>query len=107
MNKIIKIDNLEAVSKKFKKEKKKIVLCHGVFDLVHIGHLNYFKSSKIKGDILVVSVTPGKFVNKGINRPYNTDKDRIDFLSSIEIFDPIVLNTTATAVNVIKKMKPE
>ena len=107
MNKIIKIDNLEAVSKKLKKEKKKIVLCHGVFDLLHIGHLNYFKSSKIKGDTLVVSVTPGKFVNKGINRPYNTDKDRIDFLSSIEIIDHIVLNTTATAVNVIEKLKPD
>ena len=107
MNKIIKIDNLEAVSKKLKKEKKKIVLCHGVFDLLHIGHLNYFKSSKIKGDTLVVSVTPGKFVNKGINRPYNTDNDRIDFLSSIEIIDHIVLNTAATAVNVIEKLKPD
>ena len=36
-----------------------------------------------------------------------TDKDRIDFLSSIEIIDHIVLNTTATAVNVIEKLKPD
>ena len=29
--------------KDFKKNKKKIVLCHGVFDLVHLGHIKHFK----------------------------------------------------------------
>ena len=54
----------------FKKLKKKIVLCHGVFDLLHIGHLDYFKEAKKYGDILLVTITEDKFVNKGIGRPY-------------------------------------
>ena len=107
MNKIIKINNIEKLSKKLKSDKKKIVLCHGVFDLVHIGHLNYFRSSKENGDILIVSVTPEKYVTKGINRPYNKDIDRITFLSHIKMIDYVILNNKPTAVNIIKKLKPD
>ena len=41
---------------------------HGVFDLLHFGHLEHFKEAK-KGDILIVSITPDRFVNKGPGRP--------------------------------------
>ena len=44
---------------------KRVVLCHGVFDLLHIGHIRYFNQAKKHGDILVVTVTPDRFVNKG------------------------------------------
>ena len=50
-------------------KRKKIVLCHGVFDVVHSGHLNYLKKAKELGDTLIVSVTSDKFVNKGPGRP--------------------------------------
>ena len=54
--------------KKFlkKNHKKKIVLCHGVFDVLHIGHINYLKKAKSLGEILIVSITSKKFVNKGV-----------------------------------------
>ena len=106
MNKVIDISKVRQLGIQLKNNKKKIVLCHGVFDLVHIGHLEYFKSAKKSGDVLVVSVTKGKFVNKGPNRPYNTDKDRVNFLSSLEVVDYVVLNTTSTAVNIIKELRP-
>ena len=65
-NKIL--SNIKIVTS-LKKRGKKIVLCHGVFDLLHIGHLNYFKKAKLLGDVLIVSVTDDKFVNKGPGRP--------------------------------------
>ena len=40
-----------------KKQGKKIVLCHGSFDLVHPGHLNHFQEAKSYGDILIVTIT--------------------------------------------------
>ena len=49
--------------KKFKK--KKIVLCHGAFDIVHIGHINHFKEAKKFGDILIVSLTDDSYIKKG------------------------------------------
>ena len=60
-NKILDIKDLAKLRNKFKK--KKIVLCHGVFDLLHVGHISYFKSAKKYGNILVVSVKNDKFVN--------------------------------------------
>ena len=43
MNKIFSLKNLVNISKSLKKEGKKIVLCHGVFDLLHIGHIKHLK----------------------------------------------------------------
>ena len=67
MSKIIKLNNLDQIRKLHKG--KKIILTHGVFDLVHTGHIDYFNEAKKFGDILIVSVTSDKYVNKGFNRP--------------------------------------
>ena len=48
---------------------RRIVHCHGVFDLLHIGHLRHFEQARRCGDLLVVTLTPDRYVNKGANRP--------------------------------------
>ena len=82
-NKILDIQNLKKLKNRFKG--KKIVLCHGVFDLLHVGHISYFKSAKKLGSILVVSVTHDKFVNKGPGRPAFSINNRLKFLQVIQI----------------------
>lgn len=54
----------------FRTQGKKVILCHGVFDLVHPGHIIHFEEAKKLGDILVVSVTSAPYVRKGPGRPY-------------------------------------
>ena len=66
MNKILDENSLKKVIENLKKNKKRIVLCHGVFDLLHIGHVEYFKEAKNAGDVLIVSVTNDKYVNKAL-----------------------------------------
>ena len=51
------------------KKLKKIVLCHGAFDLIHPGHLDHFEKAKKLGDILVVTITSDRFIKKGIHNP--------------------------------------
>ena len=68
-------------------QKIKVGLVHGVFDIMHIGHIEYFKAAKKLCDKLIVSVTTDKFVNKGSNRPAFTIKDRIKVLQSIKFID--------------------
>ena len=70
MNKVLNFNSLSEIRKKYKNQK--IVLCHGVFDILHHGHINHFTKSKSCGDILVVSLTEDKFIKKGSNRPYLT-----------------------------------
>ena len=57
MKKIFKLEDLKKKIRNLKLLKKKIVLCHGVFDLLHIGHIKYFEEARSNGDILIVSVT--------------------------------------------------
>jgi len=85
---------------------KKIVLCHGVFDLVHYGHLKHFKSAKKYGDILIVSITKDKFIKKGFNRPIFNEIKRAEYLSEIEIVDFVYICETESALDSIKTIKP-
>jgi rfaE bifunctional protein nucleotidyltransferase chain/domain len=87
-------------------KKKKFSLCHGVFDVLHIGHINYFKEAKKISGILVVSVTDDEFVNKGPGRPYFKINDRIEILNNISFIDYIIVNKEKTAINIIKLLKP-
>ena len=105
--KIINFSDIEKIVKIQKKKGKKIVHCHGVFDLLHIGHLKHFWSAKKKGDILIVSITPDKFVSKGFNRPYFNSEQRAESLASVEVIDFVVLNNSTNSVDIIHKIKPD
>ena len=48
-----------------KRINKKLKLKPG-FDILHVGHIEYFKKAKTYCDKLLVSVTKDKFVNKGL-----------------------------------------
>lgn len=107
VQKIISLDKISKLSEKLKKSGKKIVLCHGVFDLLHIGHLRHFVESKTYGDVLIVTVTPDQYVNKGTNRPTFSSNLRMEALASIDAIDYIALNQWPDAIKTIKLIKPD
>ena len=92
---------------KIRSKNKKIVLCHGVFDLVHLGHIKHFQSAKAYGDYLVVSLTTDKFIKKGPGRPLFKKEQRLEFLNQIKIIDKAILSETESAEDVIKLVKPD
>ena len=106
MEKILKIEKILTKIKALKKNNKKIVLCHGVFDLLHIGHIRHLNAAKKMGDILIVSVTSDGFVNKGPDRPMFKDYLRLESIASLKFVDFVVLSNRASAVEIIKKIKP-
>ena len=69
---------------------KKIILCHGVFDLFHAGHLYSLKKAKEYGDILIVSLTSDRFVKKGPNRPFFKFDQRADVLAGLSSVDYVI-----------------
>jgi len=104
--KIINLKELSEIFSELRSEGKKIVHCHGVFDLLHIGHIKHFEEAKKFGDVLVVSITPDEFVNKGPNRPAFTTSLRLEFLSALESVDYVVANKWPTAEEIIKIIQP-
>ena len=106
-NKIKKLDELSKIISEKKLNGKKIVHCHGVFDLLHLGHIKHFEEAKNFGDILVISITPDQFVNKGPGRPAFSTSHRLEVLSSIELVDYVVANRWPTAEEIIKLLRPD
>ena len=104
--KIFSLENLQRTIAKKKTIGKRIVLCHGVFDLLHVGHIKHLKEAKSFGDILVVTLTPDIYVSKGPNRPAFKENLRAEAIASLNAVDYVALNTSPTAVSVIKKIKP-
>ncbi len=105
-NKIIRKDKDFLKLKKLKDLGKKLVLCHGVFDVVHFGHISHFKAAKKFGDILVVSITEDKFVNKGPGRPIFSSKVRAEFISNLSCVDYVIINNSKTSISLIKRIRP-
>ncbi|MBI2067969.1 MAG: adenylyltransferase/cytidyltransferase family protein [Deltaproteobacteria bacterium] len=106
----IKLKTVEELSHLLAERKgqgKKIVLCHGVFDLIHPGHIHHFEEAKRQGDILVVSITPDNFVNKGPGRPVFNQRLRADFLTALEMVDYVTINRWPTAVETIRFLRPD
>jgi len=104
--KIKNIEELAQIISNLKSKGKKIVHCHGVFDLLHIGHIKHFKEAKTFGDILIVSITPDEFVNKGPGRPAFTTPIRLESLAALECVDYVVANKFPTAEEIINSLKP-
>ena len=85
----------------------RVVQCHGVFDLVHPGHLEHFEEARKLGEVLVVSITADEFINKGPNRPYFDEVRRARFLAALEMISYVYIVQSESAVEAIKLIKPD
>ena len=78
--KIISIDKLRKILSKLPKAKK-TVMCHGVFDVVHPGHIRHLAFAKSKADYLIVSLTADKHIKKGLSKKKQNDPNTPNNLS--------------------------
>jgi rfaE bifunctional protein kinase chain/domain/rfaE bifunctional protein nucleotidyltransferase chain/domain len=86
---------------------KKLVLCHGVFDLVHPGHLRHLLYAKSKADILIVSITADIYVQKANYRPFVPQELRALNLAALEMVDYVVINHAPDPIELINTLKPD
>ena len=107
MHKIQSIESLAKIVKTEKEKGKKIVHCHGVFDLLHIGHIRYLEQAKKMGDILVVTLTPDHFVDKGPHRPAFKNNLRAEAIASLSCVDYVSINSWPTAEETLRLLKPD
>ena len=86
---------------------KRLVMCHGTFDLVHPGHLRHLAFAKSKGDGLVVSITADAHVIKANMRPYVPEELRALNLAALELVDFVVVDRNAEPLELIAAIKPD
>ena len=102
-----KITDASNIKKKYKTTKQKVILCHGVFDIVHPGHIRHLIYAKSKSDILVVSITADKFIEKGKYRPHVPESLRALNLAAFEMVDHVIIDNNKTPLKLIKNLKPK
>ena len=104
--KVQSLDELAAVSQALRAEGRRVVLCHGVFDLLHLGHMRHFEAARTHGDVLIVTVTPDRFVAKGPGRPAFNERLRAETIAALECVDYVAVNQWPTAVETIATLAP-
>ena len=104
--KVLSFSRTKEVFDALRREGKRIVQCHGTFDLMHPGHIDHIEEAKSLGDVLVVTVTGEKFVNKGPGRPYFSDSLRVKSLAALSSVDYVAVVPHPTAVEAIEHVRP-
>lgn len=105
-NKIYNVNDLIAKISLLRKKNLKVGLCHGLFDLVHPGHLYHLNEAKKLCDILIVTITADKFVKKNLKSPLFNQNLRAFFLSNLQMVDFVAISDDNSSTNIIKKLKP-
>lgn len=106
-DKIKDLQELAALLPSLRSQGKTVVHCHGVFDPLHIGHIRHFQEAKKLGHILVVTVTPDQYVNKGPHRPIFPEALRAETIASLECVDFVAVNQWPMAIESIRTLKPD
>lgn len=104
--KVRTLDEIDRALSPHRKRNARIVHCHGVFDVVHLGHLRYFTAAKALGDLLVVTLTSDRFVRRGPGRPFFSHAQRAEMLAALGLVDFVCIVDEATAIPAIRAIKP-
>jgi len=83
----------------------KVVLCHGVFDLLHLGHIRHLENALSFGDRLVVSVVPDEFLSKRV--PLYNEKERLAMLKALRCVSNAMLCDGPGPEKMILRVSPD
>lgn len=104
--KLVTLQELAAFAQESRARGQTVVLAHGAFDLLHMGHVRHLEQAREQGDVLVVTITADKFVNKGPDRPVFTGTLRAEMVAALGCVARVAINEAPTAENVIHVVKP-
>lgn len=104
--KILALSDLAHRLSQLKQQGKKIVHCHGCFYLMHPGHIKYLQAAKEMGDILVVTLSPDRYMDKGSGRPVFSENLRAECLAALECVDYVAINEWPTAEETLRLLRP-
>ncbi len=105
--KILDIEVLAEKVRKLKSEGRKVVQCHGCFDLMHPGHIKHFQEARSMGDVLIVTLTPDQYIDKGPGRPAFNQELRAESIAALECVNYVAINKWPTAEDTLRLLKPD
>jgi rfaE bifunctional protein kinase chain/domain len=105
-HKLKTVPELLAIVGPFPREQR-VIVCHGVFDVVHPGHVRHLAFAKTKAEVLVVSLTADRHIKKGVYRPHIPERLRALNLAAFEMVDYVVIDEEATPLANLAALRPD
>jgi rfaE bifunctional protein nucleotidyltransferase chain/domain len=105
--KLLPLPRLGAIADELRAAGRSVVLAHGSFDLLHIGHVRHLQSARSQGDVLIATITADAFINKGPGRPVFPEALRSEMLASLEIVDYVGIVAGPDALPAIEAIRPD
>jgi rfaE bifunctional protein kinase chain/domain/rfaE bifunctional protein nucleotidyltransferase chain/domain len=105
--KVVSVEELAGLVADYKARGLKVALAHGVFDLLHLGHIRYLQQARAFADVLVVTITPDEYVNKGPHRPAFTGTHRAEAIAALDCVQHAAINKWPSAVELLELVRPD
>src|SRR4051794_25519371 len=106
-SKILTIAEIAAHARKLRADGVVIVQAHGTFDLLHLGHVRHLEAARALGDVLVVTTTADRYVNKGPGRPVFTEALRAEMLAALHFVSYVAVAEAPDAISAIEAIRPD
>ena len=107
--KLLSLEDLATTLGRLRALGKRVVHCHGVFDLLHPGHVRYLETGRSLGDALIVGVNADASVrrNKGPSRPVTPEGERAEVLAALASVDAVVIFPEDTPAEIVRALQPD
>ncbi len=105
--KILTKDQLLARRAEARAQGRRVVHCHGCFDIVHPGHIRHLKYARAQGDLLLVSITADAQIAKGQGRPLIPEDLRAENLAELDCVDWVFVEPRPTAGELLGEVQPD
>jgi len=106
-DKVKPIEEITAIAQSCRDHGQAVVQAHGTFDLIHLGHVRHLEAARRLGDVLIVTLTADRFVNKGPGRPVFNETLRAEMLAALEYVDWVAISESPDAVHSISAIRPD
>jgi glycerol-3-phosphate cytidylyltransferase len=84
-----------------------VVFTAGVWDILHIGHLNLLQRARALGDSLVVGVLTDEAAERYKPRPVMPFEERLELIRALRMVDDVVQVDDTNATAVIQELQPD
>lgn len=105
--KIVDLDGACSVVQAARAAGRTIVQCHGVFDIVHPGHVRYLQFARAQGDLLIVTLAGDPDRGEPDDRPYIPQDLRAENLAALMFVDHVTIVPFASAEAAIDRLRPD
>ena len=104
--KILSFEALRTELERLRAEGRRVVVCHGVFDLVHPGHIRHLEEARNLGDVLVATVAPDLHMERGPGRPVFDERTRAEGVAALQAVDLVAVDRSRSPGERARALRP-